>query len=49
MTQKLNKIDNEVKNLANRIKKSPNYNLYKNSLKKHGTSLQQSGVVGQIK
>lgn len=30
----LSKIDNEVKNLANRIKKSPNFNLYKNALKR---------------
>jgi hypothetical protein len=30
--QKRNKIDNEVKNLAHRIKKSPSYKLYKSAL-----------------
>jgi hypothetical protein len=29
--QKLNKIDKEVKNLATRIRKSANFNLYKNA------------------
>lgn len=33
--QKLNPIDNEVKNLAQRIKKSANFNLYKTAAQRY--------------
>jgi len=34
VAQKLNRIDNEVKNLATRITRSPNYNIYKKAQSK---------------